>query len=72
MSSIGSHLTEAVERYFKAVEVLQQFQTDEIINFLQENESERLNKTLQWVSRLPKNKCHLSLKTEHPEWFVGN
>ena len=58
-------------KYLDAVRDLQNFHSDQIIKFMQDNSDEKLKLTWNYVSKLDKGKAHLSTITEHPEWFKG-
>ena len=64
-------LEDAMEKYMAAVQELQRFRAEQIIQFMQENNDEKLLLTWQFVSKLDKSKAHLSSFAEHPEWFNG-
>lgn len=60
-----------MDNYLKALWELQKFKSVEISKFLEDNQDEKLKLTWQYVSKLSSSKSHLSLISEHPEWFAG-
>lgn len=60
-----------MEKYLKAIWDLQQFASDEIAKFFEQNKDEKFQLTWQFVSTLSKSKSHFSSITDHPEWFTG-
>ena len=62
----------ALENYLDAIQNLQQHSHEKVYEFFNENRgSVKSDFLLKWVTTLSTSKRHLSLKSEHPEWFEG-
>ena len=61
-----------MQNYIDALKNLEQQPQQEVYRYLNENDHiQKSNFLVKWVATLTKSKSHLSLKSEHPEWFEG-
>merc|ERR1712136_262764 len=66
------NLRAALQNYIDALKNLEQQPQQEVYRYLNENNHiQKSNFLVKWVATLTKSKSHLSLKSEHPEWFEG-
>lgn len=64
-------LQQTMERYLSAFYDLQNFNSEEVVKFFEDNKDEKLKVTWQYVTTLSSSKSHLSSISDHPEWFTG-
>jgi len=66
------NFTSALQNYLDALHNLQQHPHQEVYRHLNDN-NDVVNSSflVKWVATLSQSKSHLSLKSDHPEWFEG-